>query len=137
MRRPLHPATPRLAAGLATMVTAGLLLAGCGGGGGGKKVTVTTASGGGPATVTVEARDVSYDITGITAPAGSLEVNLIEIGTLSHTLVVEGVQGFRLTVTLAAKNDSGTVDLAAGTYAYYCDIPGHRGQGMEGTLTIE
>lgn len=28
------------------------------------------------------------------------------------------------------------VDLAAGNYVFFCDVPSHRGLGMEGTITV-
>ena len=30
-----------------------------------------------------------------------------------------------------------TVDLPAGAYTYYCDVPGHRAAGMEGALITQ
>jgi uncharacterized cupredoxin-like copper-binding protein len=35
------------------------------------------------------------------------------------------------------KTATKTVTLKAGTYAFYCDIPGHRAQGMNGTLVVK
>jgi plastocyanin len=129
--------SPRAAA--AVLVTlAGLLAAGCGGGGGGggsNSVTVTAPAGGGPAPVTVEAHDVFFSPKTINAPAGKLEIHYVEQGSQQHTLVIEGVSGFKLDVGPGNKSATGTVDLKAGTYTFYCTIPGHRAQGMQGSIT--
>ncbi|MET1001018.1 MAG: plastocyanin/azurin family copper-binding protein [Acidimicrobiia bacterium] len=124
-----------MAVALATMVAA------CGGddddddgGGGGGVVEVTNGQ------VTVEARDTVFNVESILTAPGALEVTLVEEGNLEHTFVVEGADGERLDPKLAVNGDpedTGSFDLAAGEYEFYCDIPGHRGQGMEGTITVE
>jgi plastocyanin len=110
-----------------------VVLGGCGGddddGGGGRTVQVDNGS------VTVEAHDVSFDVGRIETAPGPLEVTLVQRGNLDHTLVVEGVDDFKLVVD-GDDTDTGTVELDAGEYDYYCDVPGHRGQGMEGTLVV-
>jgi plastocyanin len=122
---------------VATLAVA-LLAAGCGGGGGGgtKSVTVTAPAGGGAAAVTIEAHDVYFNVTAIKAPAGKLVIHYVEDGSQQHTLVIDGVKGFKLQVGPGKKSDDGTVDLQPGSYTYYCTIPGHRAQGMHGTITV-
>jgi plastocyanin len=124
---------------VAAFAVAGLLVAGCGGGGGGggsKSVTVTAPAGGGAATVTIEAHDVYFDVTSIKAPAGKLDIHYVEKGTQQHTLVIDGIKGFKLEVGPSKSSDSATVTLQPGSYTYYCTIPGHRAQGMHGTITV-
>ena len=126
--------TAVLTAGLVSF----LLVAGCGGGGGGdrnKSVTITAPSGGGAASLTVDAEDVYFSPKTIKAPAGKLDIHYVEQGSQVHTLVISGVKGFKLTVSPDKSSDNGTVDLAPGKYDFYCDIAGHRAQGMEGTIT--
>ena len=103
----------------------------------GTSVTVTTGKGGGPASIRVSAHDIYYDPARVTAPAGEIEVSFVDKGTQTHSLLIEGVDGFKLSVSSAHRDDSGKVDLEPGEYKYYCDIPGHRAQGMEGTLVLE
>jgi plastocyanin len=136
-RTPRPIRTVRGALAVAVLATAGLLAA-CSDGGGGERrsVTVTTAAGDTAATVTVGAHDVYFDVTEIRAPAGALEVDLVERGSQAHSFVVDGVDDFKLEVSGGSRNDAGTVELEAGTYTYYCDVPGHRGQGMEGRLVV-
>jgi plastocyanin len=117
-----------------------MVLAACGGddgGTGGASVTVTTGPGGGPAKVVVEAHDVYFDLGKITVPAGDVDITLEERGNQTHSFVFDGNEEFRLEVTSGRATSSGALTLEAGEYTFYCDIPGHRGQGMEGTLVAE
>jgi uncharacterized cupredoxin-like copper-binding protein len=50
--------------------------------------------------------------------------------------VIDGVKDFKLEVGPSNKSDSATTDLAPGKYSFYCTIPGHRAQGMAGTITV-
>ena len=62
-----------------------------GGGSGGGAETVTATDG----KVTIEARDVKFDVKTINATPGDLEITLVEKGNLEHTLVVEDADGRR------------------------------------------
>lgn len=36
----------------------------------------------------------------------------------------------------AGGSGTGTLELETGEYTYFCTVPGHREQGMEGTLSV-
>ncbi len=78
---------------------------------------------------------LDFDPSEVTAPAGAINFVLINAGSQAHTLVVEGHENeMKLTV---GNVDEGSIELEAGEYVYYCDLPGGGGGGMEGTLTVE
>lgn len=81
----------------------------------------------------------AYDQTSAEAPAGPVTVNFDNPAQLSHDVVIEDESGAELgKVDLVSEGQGSTsVELAAGTYTYYCDVPGHREGGMEGTLTVK
>lgn len=121
---------------------AALSLAACGDdedGGGSASGTETTAADGGDGggdgdTVTVGALDsLAFDSDSYEASAGEVTFVYENEGSLPHTLVIEGVDGFKLEV---GDTDQGSVELEADVYELFCDIPGHRGAGMEATLTV-
>ena len=89
------------------------------------------ASGG---TVSVTAEDIKFVETELSSAAGPVAIELVNKGQAPHTLVIDG-QDFKLEAAAGA-SASGTAELAAGTYSFYCDVPGHRDAGMEGTLTV-
>jgi uncharacterized cupredoxin-like copper-binding protein len=93
-----------------------------------------------PADMTVHALDsLKFDSDSFTvspATPGKVTIEYVNDGSITHSLLVEDVNGFRLQVTSKGDTDDGTVDLEPGTYTIYCDIPGHRQGGMEAELTV-
>jgi plastocyanin len=88
-----------------------------------------------------QARFVAEDLAFAEAPervaTGEVTVVLRNDGALHHDVAVEGVDGGR-PVTEAAPGTatSGRMRLDAGTYTYFCSVPGHREAGMEGELQV-
>jgi plastocyanin len=118
-----------LAGALALAVT----LAACGGSSD-NATTTTTAGGGAASTLVVHAKDqLRFDKTAYTATAGKIDVSYVNDGRVNHTLRIKDVSGFRLAI---GSTDDGTVDLKAGTYTLFCDLPGHEAAGMKATLTV-
>ena len=55
-----------------------------------------------------------------------------------HTFVIENADGDEVVASVRrTETDRGGVELEPGEYVFYCDVPGHREAGMEGTLTVE
>jgi plastocyanin len=63
---------------------------------------------------------------------------LVNVGVLPHTFAVEGYNHAPVDMPVGGQVIQWTVpaDLAPGQYIYYCTIPGHRQDGMWGTLTV-
>jgi plastocyanin len=71
-----------------------------------------------------------------TAPPGKVIIEYVNADTQAHTFVIDGVPGFKLEVGSKGQKEKGEADLEPGTFTYFCDIPGHRQGGMEGSLTV-
>jgi plastocyanin len=99
------------------------------GGGGGSTVDISTPSGG---TLAFDQKDVS-------AKAGNVTIDFDNKQALQHDVKVEDSSGKELggTDLVSSGTATATVDLTAGTYTFFCSVPGHREAGMEGTLTVK
>ncbi|MDQ3897265.1 MAG: plastocyanin/azurin family copper-binding protein [Actinomycetota bacterium] len=109
---------------------------GCGGDDASVAAPPNADTGVGSAALTVIARDISLAPTTFQAAAGPVHITYRNEGAIEHTLVIEGVDGFKLDVVAKGAVDDGSLDLAPGTYTMYCDMPGHRQAGMQATLTV-
>jgi plastocyanin len=123
-----------------------LLLTACGAGG--KAWTEAGASSAGPEPVLAEsggtaggeaaivAKDLAFEPKQVAVTAGAVELTLTNQGVALHTLVFDGPPKFDKLETGQGEAARATMNLPPGTYAFYCDQPGHRGAGMEGTLVV-
>ena len=113
-----------------------VIVTACGGGGGGGSSYKQPK---GPAQTTADIRggNFFYDPKNSDLPAGVDAIKLESEGGL-HTLVFDDgkVPGFKLQAG-SGKSDELKVDLKPGKYTIFCDIPGHREAGMEGTITVQ
>ncbi|HEU4803442.1 MAG TPA: plastocyanin/azurin family copper-binding protein [Solirubrobacterales bacterium] len=133
------------------VVGAALALAACGGSddtGTSAATTATSAetttggSGGGGETVSFEADpggQLAYTQTDVTAKPGNATIEFDNPASIGHDVVIEDESGKEIAKTdiITGSTTSTTADLKAGTYTFFCSVPGHREAGMEGTLTVK
>ena len=84
---------------------------------------------------------LAYLVSKATAPAGALAIDSKNPSSTPHDIALqEGTDGPVLgdgeTVSGGGVSTV-TVNLKAGTYTFFCQVPGHRAAGMYGTLTVK
>lgn len=118
-----------------------VLLTACGGGGddggdaaGSNDSEAAAAESGGDG-VTVVGTEFAFEPVDFSIPADQdVEITLENAGVVEHDITVDEL-GIEIYAG-ATETVTETVNVPAGTYEYYCSIPGHRSSGMEGTLTV-
>ena len=109
------------------------LVAACGGGGGGGNAQPAGS-------MKVTMTEFKFDPSTLSASHGKVVFFLVNGGSVAHDMIIRDSGGNRVGGSeLVSAGDSFvfTVDnIAAGTYTYFCDQPGHEASGMKGTLTI-
>jgi plastocyanin len=80
---------------------------------------------------------IAFDQTELTVPAGEVTIELVNESGVPHNVEVEGNGVEEVSETITEGSTELTLTLEAGEYEFYCAVPGHREQGMEGTLTVE
>lgn len=90
------------------------------------------------ATISVTGTDsLAFEPDVLSVVPGEVTVELTA-ESAPHTVVIEGVGSEEPIVEASGgETGTGTVTLEAGTYTFFCDVPGHREAGMEGTLEVE
>ena len=82
---------------------------------------------------------LAFDKKTLSAKAGAISIVFSNPSPLPHNVTIESSSGQRLggTETFAGGAKTLKVTLKAGTYKFFCSVPGHRQAGMEGTLTVQ
>jgi plastocyanin len=104
--------------------------------------SAAASSGGGGASVNIAADpngDLAFTKTDISTTAGSDTIDFDNQSSTPHNVSIEDSNGNEVaeTDTISGAKTSTTADLQPGTYTFFCDVPGHREAGMEGTLTVK
>ena len=69
-----------------------------------------------------------------TAPAGKITIKFANTSGVPHNIAIDGKGKTPIT---PKGGGSFTANFTPGTYTYYCEVPGHRQAGMQGTLTVK
>ena len=106
-----------------------LLLAACSSGGAGPE----------PAgSIKVTESEYKFQPNSLHVKAGKVVIFLVNAGTMQHDMLIQDRSGATIARSeLVGAGDSTVFDvsnLPAGTYSFFCDVPGHRQLGMQGTL---
>ncbi len=117
----------------AAVAMVALGLAACGGG-----ASSSGSSSAAPLTLTVTATEFKYDPAVINAtPGQTINLTVKNIGSVQHTFVL-ATANVKITVDPGKSvTQTFTAPATAGTYAYECDIAGHKEAGMVGQLIVK
>jgi plastocyanin len=99
----------------------------------------TGGAGGGKLSLAADPEgQLKFDTTSLSAKAGKVTIDFTNKAPLAHNVTIESSAGANVGATPTFDGGSKTlaVTLKAGTYKFYCSVPGHRQAGMEGTLTV-
>jgi plastocyanin len=100
------------------------------------------AAGGASSNIAIAANpsgSLAYDKKTLSAKAGKVTITMTNMSPEDHNITIQqGTNGAVLgaTPTFLGGTKSVTVNLKAGTYTFFCSVPGHRAGGMVGTLTV-
>jgi cytochrome c oxidase subunit 2 len=80
---------------------------------------------------------LAFDVDELSADAGPVTISMANPSALPHNVAVKG-NGVDVKGEVVTTGGTSTVEteLEAGTYTFYCSVPGHEAGGMTGTLSV-
>ena len=84
----------------------------------------------------VESYDIYFEPDELSIPADTdVTVQLPNVGAAQHNFSIDEL-GISVDIAPGATEET-VINAPAGEYEYYCNVPGHKEAGMEGTLTVQ
>jgi uncharacterized cupredoxin-like copper-binding protein len=95
--------------------------------------TTTSDNGGAGQTVQVSEKEFKITLPSTTLKPGSYTFDLSNDGKIQHDLAIEGpgVSNAKTPLINGGQHATLKVKLTAGTYDFYCSVPGHKQLGMD------
>jgi plastocyanin len=106
---------------------------------GGSEPQAAAKGPGGTLAIAASPTDIAYDKTSLESKPGKVTIDFTNPSSIPHDVAIEGDDGKEIAATevIAQSETSTTAELAAGTYTFFCTVPGHREAGMEGPLEVQ
>jgi plastocyanin len=94
---------------------------------------------GGTLQLAADPTELKFDKTSLASKPGKVTIDFTNPASIEHDVAIESSEGKELAVSalIGEGETSVSADLAAGTYTFFCSVPGHREAGMEGTLVVK
>lgn len=94
---------------------------------------------GGTLQLAADPTNLAFDKSSLTSKPGKVTIDFTNPSSLEHDVAIEGSEGKKIAVSqlIGESETSVSANLAAGTYTFFCTVPGHREAGMEGTLVVK
>ncbi len=91
----------------------------------------------GSTAVTIEMVDIAFEPKEVTIPADTdVTVTLPNAGAAAHNFHIDELNIHTEDVP-SGGSTTVTINAPAGTYEFYCNVPGHKEAGMVGTITVQ
>jgi plastocyanin/mono/diheme cytochrome c family protein len=88
-----------------------------------------------PAAAQLEAVDIGWNPTELTIDSGPQTIQITNSGASPHDFTIDAL-GVHVELP-PGETEEVPIDADAGTYEFYCSVPGHKEAGMVGTLTVK